>query len=147
MKKVLRLFICLLSLFTFICSYVSAADPEPWNQGGETPAECPNWCCGIKLNTDFPIIWNCIETKKDGEKNPTNVFPYMIRALTKVVMSIIMVVCFILIIYAGIMRASSWDKQTRADKAKQIIMKVAITIFLLWFSSVILKLVNPNFFY
>ena len=102
-------------------------------------------CSGIKLNTNFPIIWNCIEIDKNWE-NPTNVFPYMIWALTKIIMSLILVVCFILIIYSGILWASSWDNNSRATEAKWILKKVAIVILLLWFSWAILRLINPNFF-
>lgn len=98
-------------------------------------------CDWIELNTDFPIIWNCIHIK-----NVTGAFPTMIWALTKIIISIILVVCFIMVIVAWIMRASSWDKESGATKAKWLIMKVAITILLLWFSWVILKLINPNFF-
>ncbi len=102
-------------------------------------------CDWIKLNTDFPIIWNCIHIKKtDWKTDVTQAFPTMIGALTKIIVSIILVVCFIMIIVAWIMRASSWDKAP--TKAKWLIMKVAITILLLWFSWVILKLINPNFF-
>ncbi len=97
-------------------------------------------CSWIKLNTNFPIIWNCIEIGKDGE-NPTNVFPAMIWALTKIIMSLILVVCFILIIYSWILRAS--DNTTEAKKRFK---RVAITILLLWFSWAILRLINPNFF-
>ena len=97
-------------------------------------------CNWIKLNTNFPIIWNCIETKGATE-NPTNAFPYMIWALTKIIMSLILVVCFILVIVAWIMRAADKPKE-----GKELLKKVAITILLLWFSWVILRLINPNFF-
>ena len=113
-----------------------------WTTGAgwtNTQKECPNWCCGIKLNTNFPIIWNCIWDKES--ENPTNAFPTMIWAITKIVMSLIFVVCFILIIISGIMWASdnpSW--------AKNLLKKVAVTILILWLSGVILKLINPNFF-
>ena len=106
----------------------------------ETSPQNTKGCSWIKLNTDFPIIWNCIETKSN-EENPTNAFPYMVWALTKIIMSLIMVVCFILVIVAGIMRA--WDKP---KEWKELLKKVAITILLLWFSWVILRLINPNFF-
>ena len=98
-------------------------------------------CDGIKLNTNFPIIWNCIETKSEAT-NPTNAFPYMLKALTKIIMSVILVVCFILIIVSWIL----WS-MNKTKEAKWLIKRVAITILLLWFSGVILKLVNPNFFY
>lgn len=117
-----------------------------WNiyaqeDGGSTPEpttteEC-NW---IKLITDFPIIWNCIKTK-GSKTNPTNAFPYMIWALTKIIMSLILVVCFILIIYSWILRASDDPKW-----ATNMLKKVAIAILLLWFSWAILRLINPNFF-
>ena len=151
----LRLFIWLLYSFVFLCPFVFATttchtdiidgqsvetcteDPKPsW----ETPKECPKWCCGIKLNTNFPIIWNCIETKSD-EANPTNAFPYMVSALTKLAMSLILIMSFILIIYAGILWAADKPKE-----AKWWLKRVAITILILWFSWVILKLINPNFF-
>lgn len=102
--------------------------------------ECKEKCCWIKLNTNFPIIWNCIETKA-GAANPTNAFPYLMWALTKIIMSLIMVVCFILVIVAWIMWAADKPKEW-----KELLKKVAITILLLGFSWVILRLINPNFF-
>jgi len=110
-------------------------EPEEWKR------KCWDHCDWIKLNTCFPIIWDCIETKAEAT-NPTNAFPYMIWALTKIVMSVILVVCFILVIVAWIMRSAD-----KPDQAKKLLKRVAITILLLWFSWVILKLVNPNFFY
>ena len=113
-----------------------------WESGGGNEWQtCPNWCCGIKLNTNFPIIWNCIRIKWEWSINPTNAFPYMVWILTKIVMSVILVVCFILVIVAWIMRAGDNPKW-----AQKLLKRVAITIILLWFSGVILKLLNPNFF-
>ena len=103
--------------------------------------ECKDWCCGIKLNTNFPGIWKCIETSKDAKTNPTNAFPTMIWTLTRIIISFVLVGCFIMIIVGWIMRA--WDKP---KEWKDLITKVAITILLLWFSWVILRLINPNFF-
>ena len=97
--------------------------------------EC-NW---IKLNTNFPIIWNCIWD--DEGEDATKAFPSMIWALTKIVMALVLVACFILIIYAGILWASDQPKE-----AKEWLRRVGITILLLWFSWAILKLINPNFF-
>lgn len=104
-------------------SYVGA---EGWSD------EC-NW---IKLNTKFPIIWNCIESK-----DATKAFPTMMWALAKIVVSLILVVCFIFVIYAGILWAADKPKD-----AKPILRKVVITVLLLWFSWAILRLINPNFF-
>jgi len=100
---------------------------------------CKDWCCGIKLNTDFPIIWNCIGDSEN--ENETNAFPTMIWAITKIVMSLVFVVCFIMIIYAWILWAADKPKD-----AKDWLKRVAITILLLWFSWAILRLINPNFF-
>ena len=97
------------------------------------------WCKWIKLNTNFPIIWNCIWGK--GKTDSTTAFPTMIWALTKIVMSLVLVACFILIIYAGILWSADKPKE-----AKERLKRVAITILLLWFSGVILRLINPNFF-
>lgn len=125
-------------------SDTETTSPKTQNQNNSTtktsPRKCWDACDWIKLNTCFPIIWDCIETKAEAT-NPTNAFPYMLRALTKIIMSLILVVCFILIIYAGIL----WSADKPKD-AKKWIERVAITILLLWFSGVILKLVNPNFF-
>ena len=104
-------------------------------------ATCGQGCeNGIKLNTCFPIIWDCIDTWSP-ESSPTNAFPYMMWALTKIVMALVLVVCFIFIIIAWIKRSSDDPKW-----AKDIIKKVAVTVLLLWFSWVILRWINPNFF-
>lgn len=103
--------------------------------------QCGQPCSWIKLNTCFLIIWDCIETKKDASTNATNAFPRMMWVLTQIVMSLVLVVCFILIIYAGILWSADNPKE-----AKKWLTRVAITILLLWFSGVILKLINPNFF-
>ena len=116
------------------------------NEEWSSEKECKDWCCGIKLNTNFPIIWNCIETKAWAKTDPTNVFPYMIWAITKIVLSLILVVCFILIIVSWIMRAWAWEDSSQKTKAKDLLKKIAVTILLLWFSWIILRLINPNFF-
>lgn len=104
--------------------------------------ECKDWCCGIKLNTDFPIIGNCIELKKWWTwVDPTTVMPNLMWSLMKIIMSIIMVVCFIMIIVWGIYWASN-----DAKKWRDLIKKAAVTVLLLWLSGVILKVINPTFF-
>ena len=100
---------------------------------------CGWQCTWVKLNTCFPIIWDCIWDDKD--EDATKAFPSMTWALAKIIVSLILVVCFILVIVAGIMRAAD-----KPDKGKALITKVAITVLLLWFSWVILRLINPNFF-
>jgi hypothetical protein len=97
-------------------------------------------CKWIALNTCFPIIWNCIWWD-NATTDSTNVFPTMIWALTKIAVSLVLVVCFILVIYAGILWATDKPKE-----AKDRLKRVAITVLLLWFSWAILRLINPNFF-
>lgn len=116
-----------------LCNYPSA--DNWWWIGTKTEKTCP----GIKLNTNFPFIWNCIWD--DPDENETKAFPTMVWAITKIVMSLILVVCFILIIYAGILWASN-----KPTDAKKWLTRVAVTILLLWFSWAILRLINPNFF-
>ena len=130
------LFIWLFS-FVFWFLWLQSAVYADWV---ECWGECKNW---IKLNTCFPFIWDCIVTKSGdwAGVNVTNAFPTMTSALIKLTMSIILVVCFILIIVAGIMRSANKPKE-----AKKLISWVAITILLLWFAWVILRLINPNFF-
>jgi len=111
-------------------------EEKDWWEKKDWWSKC-NW---IKLNTNFPIIWNCIETW-GWKTNATQAFPTMIGALTKIIMALVLIVCFIFVIIAGIKRASD-DPKT----ARSIIIKVGITVLLLWFSWVILRLINPNFF-
>ena len=98
--------------------------------------DCTAECDWVKLNTCFPIIWNCIKSS-----DATGAFPTMMGALSKIIVSLILVVCFILVIVGWIMWAADKPKEW-----KDLIKKVAITILLLWFSWVILRLINPNFF-
>ena len=112
-------------------------DPKTWECYDIPPAVVTaDSCDWIKLNTKFPIIWDCIKSK-----DATKAFPTMMWALAKIVVSLILVVCFILIIVAWIMRAMDKPKEWKA-----LLIKVWITILLLWFSWVILRLINPNFF-
>ena len=140
-----NLVLCLLSwifllLFVWVIwwnVYAQESTDKTW--------KCWQACSWIKLNTCFPIIWDCIDTWENGT-NSTRAFPIMIWALTKLIMSLVLVVCFILVIVAWIMRA--WDNpwSWKWWWAKWLLAKVAITILLLWFSWVILRLINPNFF-
>lgn len=126
--KYILIFILTINIFSITC-YTNAEDKIPKN----------NSCKWIKLNTDFPIIGDCIWV--DGGVNATNAFPTMIWALIKIITSIIIIVCFIMIIVAGIEISSGNPKDGKAK-----IVKVAWTIALLWLSWVILRLINPTFF-
>ena len=102
-------------------------------------------CHWIKLNTNVPFIWNCISTNPEDKNavKPQEAFPTFTQALIKIIMSVILVVCFILIIVGWIMIASN----NKIWKWKDLIIKVARVIALLWLSWVILKLINPTFFW
>lgn len=144
MKKILyRLCWIIMGMVLFTWFSWVYADEAGTTEGGQWLQEKTQGktCKWIKLNTNFPLIWNCIGTTSDWV-NPTNAFPVMVTALTKIVMSVILVVCLILIIVWWIFIASD----EKLGKWKELIKKVAIVIVLLWFSSVILKLINPNFF-
>ena len=118
---------------------ITQEDLDQWVVVVWDASKSENKCKWIKLNTNFPIIWDCIWD--DAGEDSTNVFPTMVWALTKLVVALILVVCFILVIYAGILWAMDKPKESK-DRLK----RVAITVLLLWFSWAILRLINPNFF-
>lgn len=124
------------------CQKACYYESEEYKENNTPESKKCWWSCedGIKLNTCFPIIWDCIKTWA-WKTNATQAFPTMIGALTKIIMALVLIVCFIFVIIAGIKRASD-DPKT----ARSIIIKVGITVLLLWFSWVILRLINPNFF-
>jgi len=125
---------------------ITFAAPDSEDSQSSQVAEKVDDCkWGIKLLTNFPLIWKCIRIKRGNDTkgiSPTQAFPTMVAALTKIVMSVILVVCLILIILWWIMISSD----NKLWEWKALIKKVAVVILLLWFSSLILKLVNPNFF-
>lgn len=113
------------------------------------PCSDPDVCCGVKLNTNVPFVGDCIENKDENpNSNVTeeNAFPVLMSSLTKMLVTIILIVSFVLIVVWGIMIASAWANQSNASAGKKLIMKVVIGIALLGASGVILRLINPNFF-
>lgn len=104
----------------------------------------PGVCCGVKLNTSIPFIGNCIETKAQDATNGLNdgeAFPLLMGMLTKILISVILITSFVLIVVAGVMIATGNPKW-----GKDMIVKVAVGLAILWASGVILRLINPNFF-
>lgn len=107
--------------------------------------------CGIKLNTNIPFIGRCImnqQTNNVGQSgnittvNTLNAFPILMGALIKLLMSIIMIVCFAsLIVWWFMMTVPD-----QYDTGKWIVKKVIRTIVALWSLWTILYLINPNFF-
>ncbi len=135
MKKFIKSLWLAILFVSFLLGNFSVVNAQQKDNGGWW-TKTGKVCTGIKLNTDFPIIGNCIESIE-----ATNAFPMMMWVLTKIIISLVLVVCFIMIIVGWIFWA--WDNP---KKWQDIIKKVAITILLLWFSWVILRLINPNFF-
>lgn len=107
----------------------------------------PGVCCGVSLNTSIPFIGKCIESqtnyKSPDETSVTweTAFPVLMWSLTKILVTAILIVSFVLIVVWGIMistgNPSGW---------KKLIIKVVVGIALLGASWVILRLINPNFF-
>lgn len=107
--------------------------------------------CGIKLNTNIPFIGRCImnqQTNNVGQSgnvttvNTLNAFPILMGALIKLLMSIIMIVCFASLIVWWFMMTIP----DQYDAGKWVVKKVIRTIVALWSLWTILYLINPNFF-
>ena len=126
--------------------------------------ECNDWCCWIKLNTNVPWIWRCIEFGNTNNKdrkftddynngnttitvNILNAFPLLMWWLGKILLTVLLLFSFGSLIYAGMLRTTDGVSNGNAWDAKKIIRRVVIWIALLWASGVILHMINPNFFW
>lgn len=104
-------------------------------------------CKGIKLNTDFPFIGRCIGlSASDQGVNQTNAFAYMIKAIMKFIITVIMVTSVLMIVAAGVLMTTAGVEKSNYSKWLEMIKNVARALAMLWASWVLLKLVNPNFF-
>ena len=102
---------------------------------------------GIKLNTNVPFIGDCIGLGNGGaETNQLEAFPKLMGGLMKIIMTAILIISFVLIVVAGVMMTASGISPQAYSKGIKMIQKVAVGIALLWASSIILKIINPNFF-
>lgn len=98
---------------------------------------------GIPLNTSIPFIGNCL-AKSDWSTNDTaalNAFPSIISAISRMLVTVILLVGFIMIVVGGVQWASG-DAKSGKDK----ITKVAIGFAILGMMGAILRFINPNFF-
>ncbi len=133
---------------------------KPWTKkidGKCVSCDTPWVCCGIELNTNIPFIGNCIEFGKkwgtsETANNETTVtqekaFPLLMWWLVKILVTIIILAGFIGILAGGVMISAAWSDDQKAAKWRKLIINVAIAIALLWASWVILRLINPNFFW
>ena len=130
----------------------------PW----ETPctpsptASPTNTCTWIKLNTNVPFIGNCISTTGskwwyDSTTWKTTVtqetaFPYLVSALTKFIIWIIVLTAFGFIVVWGLRMTMEWASPGQYKAWRDMIIKAAIAIALIWMSWIILNAINPNFF-
>ncbi|MFA5747816.1 MAG: hypothetical protein WC872_01750 [Candidatus Absconditabacterales bacterium] len=106
-------------------------------------------CCGIKLNTNVPFIGNCIELSSQNPKsniNESTAFPILMGGLTKILITVILVVCFGVIIVGGVMISTGGASQENVTQGRKLIMGVVKAIAILGAIGVILRLINPNFF-
>jgi len=114
-------------------------------------------CCWVELNTNVPFIGNCIELSKNSSDTQSSndetkvtektAFPVLMWWLTKILVTVIMLVSFVAILAWWVMIASSGWSDSWASNGKKLIWRVVIALALLGASGVILRLINPNFFW
>lgn len=103
---------------------------------------------GIKLNTKVPFIGDCIKFGNwTDEVNSTSAFPVLMWGLTKIMMTAILIFSFLMVIVWWTMMIAWWFKESYYGKGKDYVKNVLIALILLWTSGLILKLINPNFFW
>ena len=114
----------------------------------------------IKLNTNVPFIGSCILMKstwdnlkysppKDWntvEVTEKDAFPILIGWLMQIITTTMLIVSFLLIVFAGVMMTLWGVKADWFNKGKWLIFKVAGVLALLGMSGIILKVINPSFF-
>lgn len=105
----------------------------------------------ISLNTNVPFVGNCISLRASSSSNTTQVtpetaFPRLLAWLTKIVMTVILIFCFMAIIVGGVMISMWWADEWQATKGKDLIKHVVMALALLGASGVILRVINPSFF-
>ena len=108
-----------------------------------------NWLClWIKLNTNFPFLWNCIKTRECWEDatTPVNAFPKLMWALMNLLMTVILIMSLLMIVYSWVLMTTWWYSTSNYTKGIWLLWQVAKWMALLWASWVILKVINPNFF-
>lgn len=104
--------------------------------------DCEDW---IRLNTNVPFIGNCIWWE-DSEVDEENAFPILMWWMSKILITLTLVIAFLMLVAGGVLITTSGADQANYSKWKELIIKVLIWIFLLWASWVILHMINPNFF-
>lgn len=105
----------------------------------------------ISLNTNVPFVGNCISLRASSSSSTTQVtpetaFPRLLAWLTKIVMTIILIFCFMAIIAGGVLISMGGASEEQAKKGKDLIKHVVMALALLGASGVILRVINPSFF-
>jgi len=85
-------------------------------------------------------------TPDTTEVNQINAFPTLIGGLMQIVTTTVLIVSFLMIVFAGVMMTMGGVKAEWFNKWKGLIFKVAGVLALLGLSGVILKIINPTFF-
>lgn len=128
-----------------------------WNDS-KCKCECnPNkWCCGVQLNVPLPFIGDCIEMTTNNSTagsrtgsisvNQLNAFPVLVKWITKILVTLIMIFSIIVVIVAWLMMTTSVASEQNYKTWLEYLKKVLISLILLWTSWLILKLINPSFF-
>jgi len=104
---------------------------------------------GIILNTNIPFVGRCIAVKDSSGNTDAvqlNAFPRLVQWLSRLLLSVILLLSFVLVIVGGVMIAASGADGSAYGQWKKLIMKVIIGIALLGMMGVVLRLINPNFF-
>ena len=105
----------------------------------------------ISLNTNVPFVGNCISLRSSSsssttEVTPATAFPRLLAWLTKIVMTVILIFCFMAIIVGGVLISMGWASEEQATTWKKLIKHVVVALALLGASGVILRVINPSFF-
>ena len=134
-------------------------DCPDWEKRSTWTCKCvcdpTQWCCGVQLNMVVPFIWDCIELSNNtnasysGGKttiNQLNAFPVLMKWLSKIVVTIIMIFSIIVVVIAWLLMTTSVANESNYKKWLEMLRNVAIALILLWTSWLILRLINPTFF-
>jgi len=97
----------------------------------------------IPLNTDIPFVGRCLgKSDTSGTSEAAlNAFPSLIGVISKMLVTVILLMGFVMIVVGGV-QWSSGDAKSGRDK----ITKVAMWFALLGLMGAILRFINPNFF-
>jgi Mn2+/Fe2+ NRAMP family transporter len=79
--------------------------------------------------------------------NQLNAFPFLMMGLSKILVTVILIFSFLLVIVAGLMMVTWVYEEWNYKKWMDRIKKVVVALILLWSSGLILKLINPTFFW